>query len=148
MARPMQTGVTASALSLLMLSACTQTPPPVAVNLCAAEVVHVLPRDARTLQLALPTEGPDNIAVSAPGERWFVLRWPAEGINHLPGYAAGANLTLDLARQPGTHWDDDGQPREAPVFDRPGEYLLIAADDLETELDSTRACTQRLRLVN
>ena len=133
---------------LLTLAACTQARPQSLVTLCQPEVVHVLPRDARTLQLVLPADGPDNIAVSAPGERWFVLRWPAEGINHLPGYAAGANLTLDLARQPGTHWDDDGQPREAPVFDRPGDYLLIAADDLETELDSTRACTQRLRLTD
>ncbi|MGS1078416.1 hypothetical protein [Pseudoxanthomonas beigongshangi] len=109
---------------------------------CAGEAAQIssdsnlVQIEGSAIKLNLGREFPGNVGVIAPNGNFYVVR--DDEINCLGIEFLDKGVVLDTLRLSGVLWDD-GRPRTELIFTVTGNYKIVVADNLETELDGANA---------
>lgn len=87
------------------------------------------------ITLKLPEEPPRNLAIRDPAGEWYYVMGD-EGLVKYSDFISGREIKLKVNDVKGILWVD-GKEGVRNVFEKPGEYLLYMANNLETEQENT-----------
>jgi len=93
------------------------------------------------LKVKFSKDHPKSLAIKSPSNEWFYLVYNVKGVKSIvpPNqFAKMTEIDLDVANLKATAFID-GKEKNVPVFDKPGEYWIYLADNLETEPENTNA---------
>lgn len=87
------------------------------------------------ITLKLPGKHPRNLAIQDPVGNWYYVMGDG-GLVKYSDFISGREIKLKVNDVKGILWVD-GKKEVRNVFEKPGEYLLYMADNLETEPENT-----------
>lgn len=94
-------------------------------------------REGRTARFALGRPSTVEVAVVTPDKRFVMLasaHFLCQGVSR-----EGGHLRIEPTKATGYYWNAEGRKEEVVAFAQVGAYEVLAADNLENELDGTES---------